>query len=210
MNKQQGKIKKIPKTTHSFYFQKATCSPQKRFYRWRKSQISFIVPKSKYQIKVIFNFVFEGDRHLMCTLYPSNVVKALEETILAAFLGTATGRLIPAQCSALICQEYQSHGNFQGYGLLLVLLTGCSCVCCLGENQHTFLSVASESPASHTNLQNLLSEQDLCSHTKTTNFYSQHCTCSTTATNTCWKTNTSAALRANHISCFFPRPWKDF
>lgn len=101
----------------------------------------------EYQIKVIFHLVFERDRHLMSTLYPPNVVKALEETILAAFLGTATGRLIPARCSALICQEYQSHGNYQGYGLLLVLLTGCSCVCCLGENQHTFLSVGSESPA---------------------------------------------------------------
>lgn len=66
----------------------------------------------KYQIKVIFHLVFERDRHLMSTLYPPNVVKALEETILAAFLGTATGRLIPAQCSALICQEYQSHGNY--------------------------------------------------------------------------------------------------
>lgn len=48
--------------------------------------------QTKYQIKVIFNLLLERDKHLMCTLYPPNAVKALQETILAAFLGTATGR----------------------------------------------------------------------------------------------------------------------
>lgn len=48
--------------------------------------------QTKNQIRIIFNLVFERDKHLMYTLYPPNVVKALEETILAAFLATATGR----------------------------------------------------------------------------------------------------------------------
>lgn len=48
--------------------------------------------QTKYQIKVIFNLFFERDKHLMCTLYSPNAVKALQETILAAFLGTARGR----------------------------------------------------------------------------------------------------------------------
>lgn len=58
------------------------------------------------------------------------------------------------------CQEYQSHGNDQGYG---VLLTGCWVK--TSTNHREWLL------CSHTNPQNLLPEQDLCSHTKTTNIF---------------------------------------
>lgn len=125
--------------------------------------------QTKYQIKDIFNLDFERDKHLMHTLYPPNVVKALEETILAAFLGIATARETPAQCSALILSGVSIPWELPWLWAALVFAAW----------------VKSSTPyrvwvLSH--LQNPFSEQP---HQNHQHFHNQHCTCSTAATNIC-------------------------
>lgn len=154
--------------------------------------------QSKYQIKVTFNLVFEGDKHLMHSLYPPNIVKALEETILAAFLGTARGRLIPAQCSAVILSGISIPWKLPGLWVVVVFAAWVKSstpyrVCVLRITSKTLYQSSACAatptfPQPALNLFPLLPPTLLKDKTLTSK------TCS-------W---------ANHMSCFFARPGKDF
>lgn len=161
----------------------------------------------KYQIKVIFHLVFERDRHLMCTLYPPNVVKALEENS-GSIPGNSNRKI--NSCSVLctdlsgISIPWKLPGLWIAVGpahrMLLCLLPGW---------KPAHLSVGSESPAV-TPTYRTFYQSRICAATPNSQFLQSALYLLHYCHQHLLKDKHSAVLRANHISCFFPWPWKDF